>query len=192
MPPKTRFERSDIVEAAFAIAKDEGLEAIKARRVAEMLGSSVAPIYDNFATIDELVRAVVEHVMAISHSLLAEQNSERVFENIGRASLAFAREYPMLARDLALKPNPWIATNEQQDKRLVDMLAEDPELADWSRGERRRLLLQMRAFQMGLMLMTAHNQIPSWAEDIDLEQLLMQTADSIVRARNNQSDRREQ
>jgi AcrR family transcriptional regulator len=192
MPPKTRFQRSDIVEAAITIARDEGLEAIKARRVADKLGSSVAPIYDNFATIDELVRAVVEHAMAISRSLLAEQQGESVFENIGRASLAFARSYPMLVRDLALKPNPWISDSEQQDHTLVEMMAEDPELAGWSRDERRRLLLQMRAFQLGLMAMTANKQIPSWAEDIDLEQLLMQTGTSLVQARSNQAHRSEE
>jgi len=183
MPPKTRFERSDIVEAAFAIARDEGLEAVTARRVADKLGSSVAPIYNNFETIDELVRAVVEHVLAISRSILAEQQGESVFENIGRASLVFARTYPRLARDLMLKPNPWIAANEQQDHTLVEMMAEDPELAGWSKAECRRLLLQMRAFQMGLMLMTVNNQIPSWAADIDQEQLLMQTAGELVQAR---------
>jgi len=192
MPPKTRFERSDIVEAAFGIARDEGLEAVKARRVADKLGSSVAPIYNNFETIDELVRAVVEHVLAISRSILAEQQGDSVFENIGRASLVFARRYPMLVRDLVLKPNPWIASNEQQDHTLVEMMAEDPALADWSQAERRRLLLQMRAFQMGLTLMTANQQIPSWAADIDLEQLLMQTSTSLVQARNNKTHRSEQ
>ncbi|MFW6208985.1 MAG: TetR/AcrR family transcriptional regulator [Spirochaetota bacterium] len=192
MPPKTRFERSDIVEAAFVIARDEGLEAVKARRVADKLGSSVAPIYNNFETIDELVRAVVEHVLAISHSILAEQQGDSVFENIGRASLTFARMYPLLVRDLVLKPNPWIAANEQQDHTLIEMMAEEPALAGWSQAERRRLLLQMRAFQMGVMLMTANQQIPSWAAEIDLEQLLMQTSHSLVQARNNQTHRSEE
>jgi hypothetical protein len=95
-------------------------------------------------------------------------------------------------RDLALKPNPWISDSEQQDHTLVEMMAEDPELAGWSRDERRRLLLQMRAFQLGLMAMTANKQIPSWAEDIDLEQLLMQTGTSLVQARSNQAHRSEE
>ncbi len=192
MPPKTRFERSDIIEAAFEIAREEGLEAVKARRVADKLGSSVAPIYNNFETIDELVRAVVEHVLAISRSLLAEQQGNSVFENIGRASLIFARTYPVLVRDLMLTPNPWIAANEQQDHTLVEMMAEDPALSDWSRAERQRLLLQMRAFQLGLIQMTANKQIPSWAANIDLEQLLVQTAGNLVRAHNNKTYRSEQ
>lgn len=191
MPPKTRFERSDIVEAAFAIARDEGLEAVKARRVADKLGSSVAPIYNNFATIDELVGAVVEHVLAISRSILAEQQGDSVFENIGRASLIFARTYPMLVGDLVLKPNPWMAAIDQQDHTLVEVMAEDPELAGWSQAERRRLLLQMRAFQLGLMAMTVNKQIPSWAADIDLEELLMKTAGDLVQAHNSQTNRSE-
>jgi len=191
MPPKTRFERSDIVEAAFSIACERGLDAIKARHVADRLGSSVAPIYDKFATMDDLIGAVVGHVLSLSQALLEEQRGGSVFENIGRASLAFAREYPLLARDLALKPSPWISNREEQDQALVEKMDEDPELAGWSTTERQSLLLQMRAFQMGLMLMTSNGQVPSWAQDIDLVQLLMETGRDLVKARNGRRVRRE-
>jgi|GEM_PF-5552282 len=53
MPPKTRFRKEEIVDAAFAIAREKGFEEISARNVAKRLGSSVAPIYVNFANIEE-------------------------------------------------------------------------------------------------------------------------------------------
>jgi hypothetical protein len=84
--------------------------------VASRLNSSVAPIYVNFKTIEELTQAVVQRVFALSEELLAKQKGQNLFENIGRASLAFARDYPVLFRDLVLKPNPHMASYEETEK----------------------------------------------------------------------------
>ncbi|AFG36984.1 TetR/AcrR family transcriptional regulator [Spirochaeta africana] len=200
MPPRVRFERQEIIEAAFALAKTEGLDAITARRVAAALGSSVAPLYAQFTTIDHLVEAVVQHTLGISQEFLereqrlaaARDRQSSTFEVIGRASLAFAREYPVLMRELVLKPNPWLPASEQQDQQLIDLMGDDPELADWDRDERKRLLLQMRAFQLGLTLMTVNQQVPDWAHEIDLEELLMETGAELVLARQQSNNRREQ
>lgn len=45
MPPKTKFDREAIVEAAFAIAKEESFAGITARSIAKRLRYSVAPIF---------------------------------------------------------------------------------------------------------------------------------------------------
>lgn len=41
MPRATKFLKEDIIEAACAVVKKEGLSAINARRVAKELGCSV-------------------------------------------------------------------------------------------------------------------------------------------------------
>lgn len=43
MPRATKFLKEDIIEAASAVVKKEGLSAINARRVAKELGCSVQP-----------------------------------------------------------------------------------------------------------------------------------------------------
>lgn len=67
---------------------------------------------------------------------------------------------------------------------MIAMMGDDPELAGWSVDERRVLFLQMRAFQLGLTLLVANNQVPSWFGDSDLAQLVMQTGSDLVRAGN--------
>ena len=180
MPPTTRYDRDIIIEAAFEIAKESGFSAISTRAVAKRLGCSVAPIYQNFATVDELLAAVVVRVVAMSSELLAKQSGPNPFENIGKASLAFARDYPALFREMVLEPNDYITPHEQIEEVMVGMMASDPELAGWTDGARRRLFLKMRIFQLGLSAMVANGHIPSWMDENAVEEFLLETGKDIV------------
>ncbi len=81
MPPKNKISKEAIVEAAFIIAEEEGFSGITARKVAKRLGCSVAPIYVNFTTINDLIEAVIMRVFAVSEELLAKQKGQDIFEN---------------------------------------------------------------------------------------------------------------
>ncbi len=188
MPPITKFNRDQIVEAAFTLAKEGGFSAISTRAVAKRLGCSVAPIYQNFATVDELLAAVVERVRSMSGELLAAQTGPHPFENMGKASLAFARDYPALFREMALEPNPYVATHEQIESAMLPVMAGDPELAGWTEDELRRLFLKMRVFQLGLSAMVANDNLPSWMDETAVEQLLLETGEEIAIAMKYRKD----
>lgn len=64
MPPKTQITKEMIIDAAFEIARENGAENINARTVSEKLGCSTQPIMYNFATIEELKKAVYSKVDA--------------------------------------------------------------------------------------------------------------------------------
>ncbi|MDP3387564.1 MAG: TetR/AcrR family transcriptional regulator [Eubacteriales bacterium] len=180
MPPRTKFDKTAIVEAALDIAKEKGLSGISARSVANRLKSSVAPIYVNFATVEELVEAVVQRVFAMSEELLAQQKGNSMFENMGKASLAFAREYPVLFRELSIQPNPYRASYETVENIMIESLREDEAMRDWTLAERKRLLLKLRVFQMGLSVMVANGHVPSWIDNDELDQLLMEVGDDVL------------
>lgn len=139
MPPRTKFDREAIVEAAFDIAKEESFAGITARSVAKRLRCSVAPIYLNFETIDDLIKAVVERVFALSDELLKKQEGSDLFENIGKASLVFAREYPVFFRELVMQKNPYVASYETVQDTMIEALAEDENLCGLTYDERKRL-----------------------------------------------------
>lgn len=180
MPPTTKYDREAIVNAAFEIAKEGGFSAISTRAVAKRLGCSVAPIYQNFATVDELTDAVVKRVQAMSGELLAAQTGPNPFENMGKASLAFARDYPPLFREMALEPNDYMASHEQIEDVMAGVMAGDPELAEWTDAERRRLFLKMRVFQLGLSAMVANGHLPPWMDEKAAEELLLETGEEIA------------
>lgn len=183
MPPAVRFNRDAIVDAAFCLAREKGLSGISARGVAKALGCSVAPIYECFAAMGELRAAVVGRVFALSDQLLAGREGPHLFENIGRASLAFAREYPALFRELVLEPNPYMSSYDQVEEAMLSALAKDESLAAWSEQDRRRLFLKMRIFQLGLSAMTANGHLPSWLDEQEAENLLLETGDELIAAR---------
>jgi AcrR family transcriptional regulator len=180
MPPRTKFNREDIVEAALEISKQGGLSSITARSVAKSLGSSVAPIYVNFETIEDLIEAVVQRIFAISGEQIAKQTEKNVFESIGKASIAFAREYPVLFRELMMKPNNYMENYDQLEGTLLEAMARDGEMGDWTMDERRRLLFKMRAFQTGLSAMIANDHVPSWIDNKTAEEMLMEMGEELV------------
>ncbi|MDW7739006.1 MAG: TetR family transcriptional regulator [Bacillota bacterium] len=180
MPPKTRFSREEIINAAFEIAIKEGFNKITARSVAERLNSSVAPIYVNFKTIDDLNAAVVEKVLTIPEKLIAEQNGASLFEKVGKASIVFARKYPVLFRELVMKPNPYMPAYETVQEAMVEALGEDEDMRDLSLEERRKLFLKMQIFQTGLSVMIANGNMPSWLDQKSAEDLLMETGEELL------------
>ncbi|WP_313340023.1 helix-turn-helix domain-containing protein [Sedimentibacter sp.] len=180
MPPKTKFNKENIIEAAFEIVKENGFSAITARSVAKRLGSSVAPIYVNFETIENLIEAVVQRVFAISNELMAKQTGPNIFENIGKASLEFARQYPVLFRELTMQPNQYMASYETVEKSMLEAMDDDEAMLEWTMEERKRLLFKMRVFQTGLSAMVANGHIPPWLNERDVEELLMETGEDLL------------
>ena len=58
MPAKAKVTKEMIVDAAFAVARETGVENINARTVSERLHCSTQPVMYHFATIEELKRTV--------------------------------------------------------------------------------------------------------------------------------------
>lgn len=181
MAPKTKFTREAIIDAAFEIARTEGLDGITTRKVAEQLGSSVAPIYVNFKQLDELKKEVVLKIGALGKQLAAEINSGNPFRDIGLASIRFARDYSVLFRDLVMRPNAYLQSyDEDMGDDLVAMMKGDEQLEGLSHEQLQLLLLQMRIFQTGLSVMVANGLLPPALTEDEMVQLLDSTAQHIV------------
>ena len=54
MPPKTRITREMVLDAAFEIARESGIESVNARSVSQRLGCSTQPVMYCFGTIESL------------------------------------------------------------------------------------------------------------------------------------------
>lgn len=181
MGPKNKFSKEQIIDAAFEIAEAEGIDNITMRKIAEKLGSSVAPIYVNFKNTDELIEAVIERIIRISQQLLSEESTGNTFYDMGRASLRFAMEYSVLFRDLVMKNNSYMKEyDEKMIPVLIKEMQKDPELEGLSEGELKTILLKMKVFQLGLSVMTANGLLPKDYEMQDLMDLLSSTADDVI------------
>ncbi len=89
-----------ITEAAFEMAKDEGFEAITARKLANRIGCSTQPIFRVFTNMEDLWNTV--YGMASDYFLEYYNDFSKIsdvpFCNLGLAYINFAREEQNLFR----------------------------------------------------------------------------------------------
>lgn len=58
MPPKPKISREMILEAAYAIARERGIDSVSARTIAERLGCSTQPVLYCFDHVEDIRREV--------------------------------------------------------------------------------------------------------------------------------------
>ncbi|HNX29049.1 MAG TPA: TetR/AcrR family transcriptional regulator [Syntrophomonadaceae bacterium] len=183
MGPKTKFSKEQIIDAAFEIASTEGIDKITMRKIAERMGSSVAPIYVNFKNTDELMEALIEKIISISQQLFIEESQGDPFLDMGRASLRFAKEYSVLFRDLILKNNDYMQEyDEKMVPELIKEMQKDPELEGFTADELKTILLKMKVFQLGLSVMAANGLLPKEYAMQDLMDILSSAANDVIQS----------
>lgn len=183
MAPKKKFTKEQIVDAAFEIAKEEGIGSITIRKVATKLGCSIAPIYVNFNDADELVREVIRKTVELSNHMLQEHHTGNPFHDMGVASLRFAREYPVLFRELVWNPNKFVHEYEQEmSPVLLDQMKKDVDLQGFSNDELQFILLKMRACTLGLSIMVANGMLPGDVHEETVIQIMDSMAEDVVMA----------
>ncbi len=97
MPPKAKFSKEEIIEAAINIVRLTGLEGLTARALGAALGSSARPIFTVFQNMDEINQAVVKSAKAL-YSEYTEKGllEENPFKGVGMAYISFAEDEPKL------------------------------------------------------------------------------------------------
>ncbi len=102
MPAKAKVTKEMIIDAAFAIAREVGVENINARTVSERLHCSTQPVMYRFSTIEELKRTVYAKADSYHSEYLMNLKSPQkgVMLGIGMNYIRFAIEEPHLFRFL--------------------------------------------------------------------------------------------
>lgn len=186
MPPKNKFTKEQIIETAFEIAKEEGIDSITIRKIADNLGSSIAPIYVNFKDVEELKKAVISKIYEIGNSILQEQNTGDVFLNIGIASVKFAKDYSVIFKELILKKNGYLDNYDVQiGNNIIQEMKKDEDLKEFSEEELKTLLMKMRVFQAGLSIMATNESFALELTDEKVIEMLSDTGEDIVNGMKN-------
>ena len=150
MVRKTVFNRDDVIAAGLAVIGKDGLGSLSARRVAEELGASTAPVYSNFANMDELAvalrTAVAEQILAFTE----EQYTEDTFLNMGIGVLEFARQNPGLYSSILMEAGSTCDAGPRVMGRLAERMASLETVDSLPAAERVMLLHQLSIFTHGL------------------------------------------
>ena len=107
MPPKAKFSKEEIVDAALNIVVERGEAALSTREIAAVLGVSTRPIFTYFSTMNELKaeveKAAAEVYREYTESGLKEKDPLLGF---GMKYIDFAKNEPNLYKMLFLPHKP--------------------------------------------------------------------------------------
>lgn len=112
MPPKVKITKEDIIKSALELVRAKGNGAINARAIANDLNCSTQPVFSNFATMEELQRAVIEGAYEIYADFLkreVESGKYPKYKSFGMAYTRFAKEEKELFKLLFMRDR----TNEK-------------------------------------------------------------------------------
>lgn len=99
MPPKTRITREMILDAAFEITRETGIETVSARTVSQRLGCSTQPVMYCFATIEALRAEVYKRTEDYQTGFIMRPAAETMtLLDVGMAYVRFAAEEKYLFR----------------------------------------------------------------------------------------------
>ena len=154
MPPKAKFNREEIVSAAMKIVRKEGGRALTARALAAELGTSTAPIFTAFTSIDDLTAAVKERAEALYASYLARGMEHPLpFKGAGLAYIRFAKEERELFRLLYMRDR---SEEEPSALQMKESMASLVTQATGLAGDEGKLFhLEMWAYVHGIAAMLA-------------------------------------
>lgn len=125
MPPKAKFTREEILQAAFEIARTEGIDKLTSRELGKRLGSSARPIFTVYETMDELKNDVVGRAKELYRSYVAEGlNAKPAFKGVGMSYIKFSMEEPIFFQLLFMSP-PSTLTDVTDILPVIDASYED-------------------------------------------------------------------
>lgn len=97
MPPKARFTKQEIADAALQIYREEGLGALTSRNLAQKLGSSACPIFTVFSNMEEVRSAMVDTAKATYKGYVDKGLAQDIpFRGVGQQYVQFAMDEPRL------------------------------------------------------------------------------------------------
>ena len=178
MPPKSKCTREDIVNAAFDMTRENGIESVAARELGKRLGTSATPIFTHFKNMHEVqveVRrlAIQEYNKYIADSL----NYTPAFKQYGIRMIEFAKKEPKLFQVIYMQEHDESQGfddifNELGDSvdSCIKVIQEDYEL---TKDEAYKLFRQVWMYTFSICVLEANN-ICQFSNDEISELLSMQ------------------
>jgi len=100
MPPKFKFSKTEIIDAAFKLVREKGWTALSTRSLADELGSSARPIYSYFNSMEELEEKIAKRGVALLYEYMVQERTGDPWQDHGIGYVMFAQTEKCLFRGL--------------------------------------------------------------------------------------------
>lgn len=151
--PKQRITKDMVVDAAFAIAKYNGMDQVMVKNIADKIGCSVQPIYSYCKNMDGLRQEVIEKVGRFVQEYVTGHIDKRdLFHSTGKAYIQLAKEEPHLFRIFILHQRKDVSSLEdlyrlEADPYIAEFIADK---LDISISQAKQLHLNMLIYTIGI------------------------------------------
>lgn len=99
MPPKAKFTKEEIIDAALSIVRSDGMDALTSRALGKQLGSSARPIFTVFPSMDEVQKEVISSAKMLYREYVDKGLTHgRPFKGVGMQYILFSIKEPKLFR----------------------------------------------------------------------------------------------
>lgn len=152
MPRKALFTKEYITEKALNLVRNEGIEALTARELGKILGSSSRPIFTVFRNMDEVETEVHTAARKMFSDYVSDVTDYHpAFKEFGLRTIRFAREEKHLFHFLFLSKD---AENEVLYPKAKECLNDTCREFGITKRQSERLFRQMWTFTCGLALIS--------------------------------------
>lgn len=166
MPPKFKFTREQIIDAALEVTRKNGFAGLTARKLAAELGSSAKPIFGLFQNMEEVQSEVIAAADQIYQSYLQNGISSgkyTPYKATGMAYIRFAGEEKELFKLLFMRDR----TNEKKEENwdeIRPILSIIMKNLGLTKEEAYLFHMEMWLYVHGIATMTATNYL-EWDTD---------------------------
>lgn len=148
--PKQRITKEMVVNAAFEIARNSGMEHVMVKNIADKIKCSVQPIYSYCKSMDELRQDVIEKVSHfVQEYVAAHIEKDDLFRSTGKAYIQLAKEEPYLFRIFILHQRKGIASLDDLYQSEVN-----PHVAEFIAEKLNISILQAKQLHLNMLIYT--------------------------------------
>ncbi len=151
--PKQKITKEMVVNAAFELARQGGMEQVLVKNIAEKLGCSVQPIYSYCKNMEGLRRDVMERVTSFVREYAAARIVPNdLFRSTGQAYIQIAKEEPHIFKMFILHQREGISSLEdlyrtETNPQVAGFIAKELHI---SVSQAKRLHLNMLIYTIGI------------------------------------------
>lgn len=174
MPTKVKISKDMILEAAFDIVREQGIEKLSNRELANKLKCSIRPIYYQFENVKEMQEELYNKIEKYFYKLLMDHMVDDIpkYKQIGINYIKFAKTEKKLFQalfmsEIGLTPNAFISKAGEDYDEIAKMIKISTNLND---NDIKDFHTKMWIFCHGIASLVANNTIH--LENKQIEQLL--------------------
>lgn len=160
--PKQKITKEMIIDTAFEIVREEGVEGLLVKNIAARLNCSVQPIYSYCSSMEGVREELIQRTSQYIRDYVAARiDKDDYFRSTGRLYLKFAKEEPNLFRLYFLRQQPDVHTLEdlydkESSPRVGAFIADSLGI---TMEKARTLHLHLIIYVMGISAMAASSNI---------------------------------